>query len=150
MTMPIEAKLMQRMPVLANSGINTASNTAGTCVLTFPAPGAKKAWVLPGIFWSYGGTGTLSGGNVTVTDGTDTFFTIDFAAKGNGYIDLGAIEMPENYAMVITLANGGTDVAGKLNAYPYLIFVPAAGTTGWPGSLLYSLDFSSADNSMYL
>lgn len=91
-----------------------AANTAA--VVTYAAVSANSSHVISGIAWSYEGTGTLSGGNLTVSAGATTVFTIGITSKGAGFIPF---QFPKkiapNTALVVTLAAGGADVTGKVS-----------------------------------
>jgi hypothetical protein len=90
------------------------ANTAA--VVSYEAAGAGVCHVLAGVAWSYGGTGTLTGGNLQIADGEDVIFNVDITATG-----LGSIVFPQpkrgsaNAALTITLAAGGQDISGKIS-----------------------------------
>lgn len=143
------AKRQQPDPVQAFSGLDTVTATNAAAVLTFPAPGDNYAWVLPAVVWSYSAAPT--GGALTVTDGTSTYFQITITAAGPGFIAPLNFQMQENASMVLTLADGGAAVVGKLNAYPYVVGIPPEGTTNLLGALTVGqLNFSNAQNSGWL
>jgi len=88
-----------------------AANTAA--VLTYAAV-ADLAHVLDYVAWSYSG-GIPVGGNLTITVGGGTVFSVDIPDEGAGFVPVfkrGAIFS----AMVVTLAAGGLGITGKVNA----------------------------------
>ncbi len=144
------ARYVQPAPVLVYSGANSGTAAANTAVtLTFPAPGVGYAYVLPALFWSY--SGVMPAGSISVTDGTNTYFQQDVTDTGAGTVDQLNIQLPANFALTVTLAAGGASVIGKVNAYPYVVQLPPAGTTNALKSLDGAgaglLDFSNANNS---
>jgi hypothetical protein len=89
-----------------------SSNTAA--VLTYAAL-AERKHVLYQIDYSYDGAPTA--GALTVTLGGVTVFSLDVVAAGRDTILFSPEkEGKHNSAMVITLADGGVGVSGKLNA----------------------------------
>ena len=118
-----------------------ASNTAA--VVTYGAAGANRAHAINGVAWSYSGSGTLTGGNLLIQDGSATVFSMDVTAAGAGFVDFPVpLSGSGNLAMTITLAAGSANVTGKVNALNHRI-VPAASNApgyapeanfGYPGN----------------
>jgi len=134
---------VQFTPLAANPS-NTAAAATDTA-RTITLPGASNTVnVLAGVAWSYAGTGTLSGGRLTVSDNGVTVFQIDIQDKGQDKIVFDyPIKGTPGSAMVVTLTAGGANVAGSLNLLGR--WTEAA----IPGGL-WSLNFAFAANSMYL
>lgn len=85
-------------------------------VVTLPAGPARMANVITGVAFSYSGTGTLSGGRLTIADGSETVFDLDISAKAADSIEFSPPRRGRpGRAMTITLADGGVDVQGKMN-----------------------------------
>lgn len=102
-------------PVETNEVHAPSANTAA--ILTFAAAEFETAHCLSGLAWSYGGSGTLAGGNLKIEDGSETIFSMDIGAKGQDAIYFEPAKMgTPGRAMTATLAAGGADVSGKLNA----------------------------------
>ena len=101
-------------PGLALDSAAPAANTAA--VVSYPAAGIGWANVISDITWSYSGTGTLSGGNLLIQDGSATILTVDVTSQGAGFLPLTRPKVGSpNQAMTITLAAGGASVSGKVN-----------------------------------
>lgn len=92
-----------------------ATNTAA--VLTFA--GGAGIRQLNRLQCSYGGSGTLAGGNLKVESPSGTtIWEVDLATKQNYAFDFDGTNLlgTDGGAMIITLAAGGVDVQGILNA----------------------------------
>ena len=98
--------------VATNEVHTPASNTAA--VLTWAAE-TNVAHVVKDLIFSYTGTGTLAGGNLKIEDGSDTVFSMDITSKEWGCLPI-TKQGHAGRAMTVTLAAGGTDVTGKVNA----------------------------------
>ena len=90
-----------------------AANTAA--VVTYALIAALRH-VITGFVWSYVG-GIPVGGNVIITDGGATVFSMDIDESGPGII---VFPKPKRStavgtAMIITLAAGGAGITGKLS-----------------------------------
>lgn len=89
-------------------------------VLDIGRPGENMRWMLLSVVWGYG-TGTLSGGLLTIEDGNDLSgeegkeipFTIPIAANGPGGQELGW-QSAANVDTKATLAAGGSGVVGRV------------------------------------
>ena len=92
-----------------------AADTAAVVTLTAPTnnpPG--RAWMLGGLAWSYDGDPT--GGNLSITNGGTTAFSIDITAGGAGIIIFQSpLRATDSVEVVVTLAAGGAGVTGKVN-----------------------------------
>jgi autotransporter translocation and assembly factor TamB len=118
-----------------------AAHTAA--VITYPAV-TGQAHVIYDIAFSYAGSGTLSGGNLQITDGTLVIFNLDVNALGTYQISFRRPKQSTvNQQMVDTLADGGANVSGKLSVSHDLRDALAS-------PHVPMLDFSYAQNSMYL
>lgn len=100
-----------------------AANTAA--VLTYAAE-TGVAHAVKDLCFSYAGSGALSGGNLKIEDGSDTVFSIDISTKEWGCLPI-TRRGTAGRAMTITLAAGGADVSGKVNASHYTVQVSAGG-----------------------
>lgn len=99
-----------------------AANTAAVVNI---AADAQEYWVIDSIEWSYDAAPT--GGNLLVTIGGTTVFSVDITAAGPGHFDwsnapryttgtgAGGGKPTLNEAVVVTLAAGGASVTGKVN-----------------------------------
>lgn len=106
--------------------------------LALPAQGFGVANTVGTINCSYSGTGTLAGGRLTIADGSETVFDIDLSSKVNYTFQFSPPKRGRsNTAMTITLADGGADVQGKLNASHWTDFIQLVGQT----------DFTDPQNS---
>jgi hypothetical protein len=104
----------------------TASATNAAAVITLPAvPNACHA-ITEGIAYSYGSSGSLTNGRITVAFGGVTDFVIDISAKGNGYVPYRKAA-PVNTAVTVTIADGGASVDGKINILGYERMLPGFG-----------------------
>jgi len=92
-----------------------ASNTAAVVTLAAPTNHpAGRAWMYGGLSWSYDEDPT--GGNLIITNGGTTAFSIDITAPGVGIIIYPVpMRADDQAAVVFTLAAGGVGVTGKLN-----------------------------------
>ena len=121
---------------------NTAAATHAATVLTYYSPGATLCCGLYGVAWSYSG-GTPAGGRLTVADGTTVFLDIDLPAAAvwdRLIFPAPFIAAPGNN-LVITLADGGGGIVGKLSG-----IVPFE-AVGYPATAIQDLDFSDPNNS---
>lgn len=106
--------------------------------IAFPAQGFGFANTIGSIVCSYSGSGTLSGGRLTVADGSDTVFDVDISALGTYTFQFSPPKRGHsNTAMTVTLADGGANVQGKVNASHWTDFIQLVGQT----------DFSDPQNS---
>lgn len=112
--MPTVAAQMIRPAPTAASTVLTASGSNADAVITLPAIAGRAYQITGGIAWSYSGAGTLSGGNLTIKDGSTTVFDLDISAKGQDVAPAVLTTTPGN-ALVVTLAAGGSNVTGKVN-----------------------------------
>lgn len=110
-----------------------AANTAA--VLTYAAT-TDIAHIITSLVFSYTGSGTLAGGNLKVEDGSDTVFSMDITTKEWGCLPIKKVGHAGR-SMTITLAAGGADVTGKINASHFTISATAGG----------AIDFSDEMNS---
>lgn len=100
-------------PAQLDSTSNYGTATNGIVTLTF-AGVASYGWCIAGIAWSYSGTPT--GGNITITDGGNTVFSVDVTTGGPGFVSFNpAMEATIGNTLVVTLAAGGAAIVGKLN-----------------------------------
>lgn len=124
----------------------TATHAAAT--ITIPAPPLPYGNVLTGVAWSYiGGTPV---GSLTVSDGSgNTVFSQDLNGVGNGSVVFNPPKrFGQNTATIITLADGGVSVVGKVSLLGhYADTVPSMAS-----SLVNSgeMDFSQPLNSEYI
>jgi len=92
-----------------------AANTAAVVTLTAPSnhpPGS--AWIMGGLAWSYDDNPT--GGNLSITNGGTTAFSIDITRGGAGIIVYQQPQRADDGAeVVVTLAAGGAGITGKVN-----------------------------------
>jgi hypothetical protein len=117
-----------------------ASNTAA--VVTY---GAADGWahLLAGIAWSYSGSGTLAGGNLLIQDGGTTVFSMDITTAGAGFVPFDPPKrLSSGAALTVTLAAGGSNVSGSINALHTMQPYPPVGGAG--------LDFRNPFDSQYL
>jgi hypothetical protein len=118
-------------------GSNVATATAAAATISLPAQGAGLGNVLSGLLVSY--IGTVSGGNIQVSDGAIPVVNMDLGA-GSLFLDFPyPILGSPNAPMTITLASGGSGVAGKVTA----LGVDVQPTTSQYGQM----DFSYNTNS---
>lgn len=108
---------VRNAPVLGTSADTATSSTNAAGTITYAAV-ATKRHSISGVAWSY--SGALTGGKITVKDGSTTIFEIDITASGPGSVQFprpkaGSI----NTDMTITIAAGGSGVVGKVNALNY-------------------------------
>ncbi len=111
----------------------TATNDVAT--VTLPAM-ANECHLVEGVAFSYGSTGSLSGGVLTISVGSVARLVLDISAKGHDAIPLGWVT-GANEAFVATLAAGGSSVVGRLT----LLGVKRAFPRDLPGAE-GQLDFS--------
>jgi hypothetical protein len=91
-------------------GVNTAAT------ITYGAVGGTH--VIGGVAWSYNAAPTA--GNLQITIGGLTVFSIDITATGPGSVLFNpALSSGPSTAMVITPAAAGAAVSGKVNALGY-------------------------------
>ncbi len=95
-----------------------AGGAASAITVAAPATGSGKSVLIERVDWSYSAAPT--GGGLTVTDGTLTFFSIDITAGGQGSAEINRRITLETNAVVTLLAPGGA-VVGKLNVIARLI-----------------------------
>lgn len=118
----------RRLRVDVGSGANgvipsvaglTATGTANSAAtVTLAAAGAGVRNVVDGISWSYSGASLPSAaapGTISISDGATVVFTANITAPGAGFFRVKR-KGSANTAMTITLAAGGADVIGKVNA----------------------------------
>ena len=118
--------------VKAPAGDNTAA------VLSY---GGVGDWchLLAAIHWSYAGSGTLAGGNLLVQDGSDTVFSQDITSQGAGFAEFNPPKrISAGGTLTITLAAGGSNVTGKVNALHWMMPY----NVGSPG-LYFNVPFAS-------
>jgi hypothetical protein len=137
--MPFAPLLVRPEIAMASAG-DIASGTAAAAAVTYPATAGVAHAVTEGVAWSYSGTGTLSGGRLTVAiDGT-TVFDMDITAKGQDFVAwrrCGTV----GGTLVVTLAGGGADVTGKVSVLGHTRLY------GVPDYDAGELDFSDAEDS---
>lgn len=122
---------------LARAG-DTASGTNADAVITLP-PSIDGAWTITeGVAFSYGGSGTLAGGRLSISVGGSVVFDVDVAAKGQGYFPFRR-SFDVNAAVTITLAAGGANVVGKVTLLGGLLT-----RSGLPAAAFGMLDFADA------
>ena len=102
-------------PLIAQTGQYATLDAAASVTVT-GATGKKV--IVRQVVWSYSSAPT--GGSLTITDGTDTFFSIDITAAGPGQVTFDppmALTVSTNG--IITLADPQGSVVSKLwvNAY---------------------------------
>ena len=94
------------------------ATAADTDVVVTIAADSDHAWVIERIDLSYDDTPT--GGKLTISDGISDTWEVDFTSGGAGVFN-GSGQAPyigvKGSAVTITLAAGGTGVAGKLNVF---------------------------------
>ncbi len=117
------------------------TQTHAAAVVTYAAAGVGVSHSIAGLTWSY--SATVTGGALTVADGSNTIFSIDITGTGPGTVvfDPPKIGTP-NQAMTITLADGGSAVVGKLTVNGHQLVSGEA--------VLFGVDFSSPANSGYV
>jgi len=111
-----EGNTLQKPIACAAADVHAPGSANTAAVITFSASAGNKH-VITGVAWSYSGSGTLSGGELTIEDGSSNIvFDVDVTDKGPGFI---LFPRPKrgstNTDLIITLAAGGTDVTGKIN-----------------------------------
>lgn len=118
---------------------DVAAATAANAVVTYNAL-AGWAHVIYEIHWSY--TGTVTSGNLQVADGSDVIFNVDISAAGEGTFRFSRPRTGTlGQAMTVTLANGGTGVAGKITV----------GHDMQSNTFLVGLNYANGlDNSQYI
>ena len=129
----------QEMPQPLAGG--TASATHAAATLSFLSAGTGNSHAIDaggGIAFSYGGSGTLSGGNLQISDGSNVVLTIDIANLGSYFLPYPAIFTP-GQALTITLADGGASVLGKVNIVGHVIVLRQR--------VLFGVDFSDSNQS---
>ena len=125
-------------------GTDVSAPSAHTAaVLTYAALGTGVAHVISGLTWSYVGSGTLTGGNIKIAEGGVTLFSVDVSAQGVGQLNFSPPKVfTPNTELVITLADGGANVTGKLNATDHYT---RTGVTYYP-----AVNFNQPRNSMLI
>lgn len=106
-----------RKEVTQALAMHTANATHADAVIFIPALTVDMAAfiITDGIAWGYGGSGTLSGGRLTVEDGAEgVVFDLDITQKGAGFVPLRKL-FTAGEAVTITLHDGGADVTGYFN-----------------------------------
>ena len=103
--------------------------------------------LLNGVAWSYSGSGTLSGGNLSILDGATLVFSMDITAAGAGFMQFTSpITGSVGNALQITLAAGSSSVTGKVSVLGHqYIEVDTMSAADAP-----ALEFNAARNSQYL
>ncbi len=102
----------------AGSGVidaaaNYATATHAAATVTNAAVAGQRT-VIDGVAWSYSG-GTPAG-SLTITDGGTTVFSVDVTANGPGQVTVPkGLSSAVNSALVVTLADGGASLVGKVN-----------------------------------
>jgi hypothetical protein len=127
-----------------------ATQTHAAAAVTYAAPlNPFVAHVLYGVVWSYSG-GTPTGGAITVTDAGVTIGSFDITAAGPGSMNFTPpLSSSPGAAMVVTLADGGASLVGKLTCRHATWLTSQGNNSGMLGGP-FSLNFSVASNSMYL
>ena len=83
-------------------------------VVTKPAMGAGTFHVLEGVYWSY--SGDPVNGRLTIKDGSTTVFSMGITSAGVGFLPfMPSLRISDNSALVVTLADGGDGITGKLS-----------------------------------
>ncbi len=139
--MPLFDPQAVREFVWGSGVVNTATATHGAAVLTYYAPGGLSCCGIYGVRWSYVG-GTLTGGRLTIADGTVVFYDEDISGTPEGEVVFPSpfLALPGNN-IVITLADGGASVVGKLSGISPFVAVT------YPPELIPTLNFNNPANS---
>lgn len=109
-----------REPVAGDAAMTVTggSGAAATLTIAAPAAGSGRFILIERVDWSY--TAAPTGGGLTISDGTLTFFNIDITAAGQGSVEVNRRITKETNAVVSLLAPGGS-VVGKVNVIARLI-----------------------------
>lgn len=121
---------------------DTASASANAAVTISRGGASGIAHILGGLAFSYGGSGTLSGGAISITDGGTTVFQLEVAAKGHYVIPFEpALRFGAGNSVVVTLAAGGANVTGMVNLLGHRIEAM--------DDSLSQMDFQNQNNSVF-
>jgi len=109
-----------REPVAGDAAmVNVGAGGAASAItIVAPAASSGRFILIERVDWSYSAAPT--GGRLTITDGTSTFFDIDITAAGPGFAEVYRRITKETNA-IVTLAAPGGAVVGKLNVVARLI-----------------------------
>ncbi len=106
---------LKRRGVVRTSSDVHAPTSDTAAVLTYAASTVGQRHVIDGVQWSYNATPT--GGSIIITNAGTTVFSVSVTAAGPGFFPFDPpLTGSENSALVITLAAGGSNVTGKINA----------------------------------
>lgn len=101
------------------SGDQKATGTAGNATSITVSGQTGRNVIVRQVAWSYSAAPT--NGEITVTDGTTTYFTLHVTAAGpDGWIFSPPLSMPKGLDAVVTLAAPGGSVVGKLFVGAYV------------------------------
>jgi hypothetical protein len=104
------------VPVPANPSDFAAPSSSNTAAQVVCPATSGSAHVLSGVAFSYAGSGTISGGNLLVQDGSATVFSLDVESKGTYFVPFfPPMRASPGAALTVTLAAGGSNVSGKVN-----------------------------------
>ena len=104
-------------------------------MVTIPGVTGVCHGLTEGVLVSYSGSGTLSGGRVTIKDGSTIVLDVDIPNKDLYRIPWRKHCSPGN-ALVVTLYAGGSNVTGKVNLLGYAALIGAS--PGADGDLDFS------------